>query len=305
MDRSEGSEADAAGAQANSLIRSGAAQLAEAGVGSPTVDATALLAHAWGSAVGQVRRLSIVGAVVPPEVASRYAALLCERAARVPLQHLTGTASFRHLELAVGPGVFTPRPETELLVDHVLRALASAADGSAFTRAPRIVDLCTGSGAIALAIKQECPDAEVYAVELSPDAHAWAELNRDRTGLDVDIRLGPAQEAFPELTGAVDVVASNPPYIPDDMVPVDPEVRDHDPEVALYGGSADGLRIPLEVAARAAQLLRPGGVLVMEHADTQGDSLPEALRRTGDWAEVSDAVDLAGRARHTLAVRAG
>lgn len=203
MDRGEEPEAGTAGAQVNSLIRSGAAQLAEAGVGSPTVDATALLAHAWGSAVGKVRHLSIVGAVVPPAVASRYAALLRERAARVPLQHLTGTASFRHLELAVGPGCSRPDRRPSLLVDHVLRALASAADGSAadgsaVNRAPRIVDLCTGSGAIALAIKQECPDAEVYAVELSPDAHAWAELNRDRTGLDVDIRLGPAQEAFTE-----------------------------------------------------------------------------------------------------------
>ena len=141
-----------------------------------------------------------------------------------------------------------------------------------------MVDLCTGSGAIALAVKDELPGARVLAVELSDLAHGWAVANRDRLGLDVEVRLGDATTAFGELEGAVDVVVSNPPYIPVGAGPVDPEVRDHDPEVALYGGSADGLAIPLAVAARAAVLLRPGGVLVMEHADSQGATLPQALR---------------------------
>ena len=167
-----------------------------------------------------------------------------------------------------------------------------------------VVDLCTGSGAIALAIKDEVPGAEVHGVELSDLAHAWAVRNRDDLGLDVEMVLGDATTAFAELEGEVDVVVSNPPYIPVGAVPNDPEVRDHDPDVALYGGSADGLRIPLEVAARAARLLRPGGVLLMEHADVQGRSLPAALRGSGAWTGVEDHPDLAGRPRVTRAVRA-
>jgi release factor glutamine methyltransferase len=168
----------------------------------------------------------------------------------------------------------------------------------------RVVDLCTGSGAIALAIKDEVPAADVHAVELSDLAHAWAIRNRDDLGLDVDIRLGDATLAFPDLEAAVDVVVSNPPYIPVGAVPNDPEVRDHDPSIALYGGSSDGLRIPLEVAARAAVLLRAGGLLVMEHADVQGVSLPAALRATGRWRDIQDHLDLNGRPRAVTAMRA-
>ena len=192
----------------------------------------------------------------------------------MPLQHLTGQAHFRRLTLAVGPGVFVPRPETEVTAGHAIDA-ASAVGPDAV-----VVDLCTGSGAIALAVKDELPAARVLAVELSDLAHGWAVANRDRLGLDVEVRLGDATTAFDDLEGAVDVVVSNPPYIPVGAVPVDPEVRDHDPAVALYGGSADGLAVPLAVAARAAVLLRAGGVLVMEHADSQGATLPQALRAT-------------------------
>ena len=138
----------------------------------------------------------------------------------------------------------------------------------------------------------------MLAVELSDLAHGWAVANRDRLGLDVEVRLGDATTAFDDLEGDVDVVVSNPPYIPVGAVPVDPEVRDHDPEVALYGGSADGLAVPLAVAARAAVLLRPGGVLVMEHADSQGVSLPHALRATGEWVEVVDHAGPLGPAAH-------
>jgi release factor glutamine methyltransferase len=155
-----------------------------------------------------------------------------------------------------------------------------------------------------LAIKDEVPAAEVHGVELSELAHAWAIRNRDDLGLDVDLRLGDATLAFPELESGVDVVVSNPPYIPVGAVPLDPEVRDHDPEVALYGGSADGLRIPLEVAARAAVLLRPGGLFVMEHADVQGNSVLEALASTGLWMDIQDHEDLNRRPRAVTAVRA-
>jgi release factor glutamine methyltransferase len=267
--------------------------LAEAGVESAPVDALHLAAHLRGEDVSETRRLMVLGGIEAPE---GYADLVAERAGRVPLQHLTGRAYFRGLELEVGPGVFVPRPETELLVDLAVRSLAGR-------QAPVVVDLATGSGAIALAVKEEWPAATVYAVELTDLAHAWAVRNRDRLGLDVAIERGDARHAYPELVGSVDVVTCNPPYIPDDQVPVDPEVRDHDPREALYGGGGDGLALPLAMAARAAALLRDEGTLVMEHADTQGDALPRALSGTGDWDKIVDHVDLLGRPRCAVATR--
>jgi release factor glutamine methyltransferase len=247
-----------------------------------------------GTSAADVRKAMVLGAPAP----AAYDSLVEERAARVPLQHLTGRAGFRHLELHVGPGVFVPRPETEFVAGLAMDAARAAGE------APLVVDLCTGSGAIALAVKDEVPAAHVYAVELGEDAHAWAAQNASSTGLDIELVHGDATTAFPELDGTVDVVVSNPPYIPVGMVPIDPEVRDHDPELALYGGSDDGLAIPLAVGARAAGLLRPGGVLVMEHADTQGEALPAALARTGAWRDIEDHEDLTARPRATVAVRA-
>lgn len=276
------------------LLMSATERLGAAGISSAASDARLLLAHAWGGVpMGELRRREVMGEQPPAAVAERFGELVEQRATRVPLQHLTGAAPFRGLELRVGPGVFVPRPETEMIVDLVLAEVAGRHDA-------QIVDLCTGSGAIALAVKHEAPRVSVAAVELDPMAHAWAARNAELLGLDVSMLQGPAQEAFPGREGTLDVVVSNPPYIPVGMVPVDPEVRDHDPEIALYGGSDDGLRIPLEVAARAAQLLRPGGLLVMEHADSQGDSLPAALVRQG-WCDVTDHQDLAGRPRATTA----
>jgi release factor glutamine methyltransferase len=280
------------GPDLRSAVRAATARLAAAGVPSAEADAVALAAHALGVCVGDVRKAMVLGGAAP----AAYQLLVEERAARVPLQHLTGRAGFRGLELSVGPGVFVPRPETELVA-------GLAIDAARALGAPVVVDLCTGSGAIALAVADEVPSATVYAVELGVDAHAWAARNVADTGLGVELRQGDATTAFPELEGTVDVVVSNPPYIPVGMVPLDPEVRDHDPELALYGGSEDGLRVPLAVAARAAELLRPGGLLVMEHADTQGEALPAALRRTGAWTDVADHEDLAGRPRATTAHR--
>ena len=301
-------------------VREATHVLAEAGVASAPVDALVLAAHALGVEVSEARRLLIVGGVeVPPE----YAALVAERARRVPLQHLTGEAHFRGLTLRVGPGVFVPRPETETLVSLALDAIdAVGTDGAGDPVGPgnrattvgaggaggadgpaTVVDLCTGSGAIAFSLKAERPDLVVRAIEADPLAHAWAVANRDRLGLDVQVDLGDARTAYPELVGTVDVVTCNPPYIPDDQVPVDPEVRDHDPALALYGGSADGLALPLAMAARAAQLLRPGGVLVMEHADVQGPAILRALAATGSWRDAADHADLTGRPRVVVARR--
>ena len=272
--------------------------LSDAGVPAPRADALILAGHVLRVDRSEAERRALLGSSLEPAEREEFETLVAERARRVPLQHLTGRAPFRHLELAVGPGVFVPRPETELLVDLVL-AQAPAT----------VVDLCTGSGAIALAVAQEAPAARVLAVELSPEALAWARHNIDATGLPVelvaaDAAADPGQvPALEGLVGSADVVVSNPPYIPTEMVPVDPEVADHDPQIALYGGSSDGLAIPLTVASSAARLLRPGGLLVMEHAETQGQSLPAALRRTGQWAAVEDVDDLTGRPRAVLARR--
>ena len=276
-------------------VRDAVRTLSGAGVDSAEFDAVALAACALRTTTQDVHKLMIMGAPVP----EGFDDLVAERARRVPLQHLTGRAGFRQLELSVGPGVFVPRFETELTAGLAISHLRK----DPLVRAV-VVDLCTGSGAIALAIKDEVPVAEVHGVELSELAHAWAIRNRDDLRLEVDIRLGDARLAFPDLEGHVDVVVSNPPYIPVGAIPNDPEVRDHDPEVALYGGSPDGLRIPLEVAARAAVLLRPGGYFVMEHADVQGDSLQSELGTTGLWQDIQDHADLNGRPRAVTAVRA-
>ncbi|MEO3935950.1 peptide chain release factor N(5)-glutamine methyltransferase [Dermatophilaceae bacterium Soc4.6] len=277
-------------------VRRATMTLAEAGIETAPVDAVVLAAHLLHQDVGEVRRLMVLGGTDTPQ---GYDDLVAERATRVPLQHLTGRAGFRRLWLAVGPGVFVPRPETELLVELALAALGAMAR----TPAPLVVDLATGSGAVALAIKDEAPHADVCAVELSELAHGWAVANRDRLGLDVTLTCADALTAYDELLGQVDVVTCNPPYIPVGQVPLDPEVRDHDPALALYGGSADGLAVPRLMAARAALLLRPGGVLLMEHADSQGASLPRALLDTGEWGTVLDHTDLVGRPRCTVATR--
>ncbi|MGN6752215.1 MAG: peptide chain release factor N(5)-glutamine methyltransferase [Intrasporangium sp.] len=311
------------------LVRAGARTLAESGIASAEVDALELAAHVLRVEPSEVRRRMVLGGDLPESFEDTYAGQLAERARRIPLQHLTGRAHFRRITLAVGPGVFVPRPETEVLVDLALaeidrrhadqvpsnRLVAGQPAGtpsSSPSNGPfgeggsgiRVVDLCTGSGAIALALKDERPEVTMRALELSEEALAWAEHNRRGLGLEVDLTQGDAtRPCFPDWHETVDVVTVNPPYIPVGAVPVDPEVRDHDPEVALYGGSDDGLAIPLRVAAVAASLLRPGGLILMEHADSQGDSLPAALRSSGAWTDVTDHLDLSGRPRVTSARR--
>ncbi|GAB4078408.1 peptide chain release factor N(5)-glutamine methyltransferase [Nostocoides australiense] len=288
------------------VMRDAAARLAEAGVPSPDADVVELVSFVLRIEPSEVRRRMIVGAELTAAQEDRLGDLIEGRSHRIPLQHLTGRAYFRHLTLQVGPGVFVPRPETEMVAGLAIEAARAAGP------APVVVDLGTGSGAIALAVADEVPAARVYAVELSDLAVAWARRNVEALGSPVELRQGEAAAAFPELEGGVDVVVSNPPYIPAGQVPVDPEVRDHDPELALYGGSADGLTIPLAVAARAARLLRPGGVFVMEHADTQGEALVRVLRRESDstpsrchrWVDVVDHLDLTGRPRAVVARRA-
>jgi release factor glutamine methyltransferase len=274
------------------LLRAAAATLAEAGVESPDHDAAELLAHV----LGTTRPALVLAGEVPEEQERTYDALVARRARREPLQHLTGTAAFRYAELAVGPGVFTPRPETELLAGWgVERAVAVQEAG----RAPVVVDLCTGSGAIALAVATEVPGAEVHAVELSDEALAWAQ--RNLAGSAVDLRHGDMADAFPDLDGAVDVVLCNPPYIPlDAFESVAAEARDHDPHLALFSGD-DGLEAMRVLERVAARLLRPGGVVGAEHADVQGEAAPAVFVATGRWSDVRDHPDLAGRPRYLTA----
>jgi len=282
-------------------LRQAGARLADAGVASPRADAATLLAFVLEIDTGELQRRAILGRRLPADLAPRFAALLDRRCAREPLQHLTGTAPFRRLELAVGPGVFVPRPETETVADLALAACAGL-------DRPVVVDLCTGSGALALAIADEVPGARVHAVETSPEALPWARRNIAATGLPVTLHDDDVTGDLPtvaSLRGTVDVVVSNPPYIPPGAIPVDAEVAHHDPPQALYGGGDDGLDVPRAVVGAAALLLRPGGTLVMEHADVQSDALLAHLEADGAWTEATAHTDLTGRPRAVRARRTG
>jgi len=263
-------------------------RLAAGGVESPEADADLLMAHVLGIPVGN---LVLVDTLTGAQ-ATAYDDLVARRALREPLQHLTGVAHFRHVELVVGPGVFVPRPETESLAGW---AIERAHD----LEAPVVVDLCTGSGAIARAVADEVPQARVHAVELDEQAHAWATRNLAGTG--VELRHGDMATAFDDLAGTVDIVVCNPPYIPlEAWESVAPEARDHDPHLALFSGD-DGLHAMRVLEQRAALLLKPGGLVGAEHAEVQGESAPAVFAATGRWEQVRDHLDLAGRPRFVTA----
>ncbi|MBI1352281.1 MAG: HemK family protein methyltransferase [Actinomycetales bacterium] len=304
-------------------------RLGAVGVPSPAVDAAEIVAFA----LGTTRSRLFLQDSVSDEQKVRIEQLLTRRLSRVPLQHLLGTAPFRYLELAVGPGVFIPRPETELVAEAAIRELASRPVGERIA-----VDLCAGSGAIAIALGTEVDGARVHAVELSDDAITWTRDNvgtyEERLvsrGSRVEVlhhdatTVADLGEPLARLAGTVAVVATNPPYIPLYMEPREPEVRDHEPKLALFGGE-DGLDVVRGVLRAAAVLLRPGGLVVVEHADVQGQSAGEAgvpgaaraMRADGALAartglpegspvfrDVQDRIDLNGLPRFTLARRAG
>lgn len=276
------------------LLNGATDRLAAAGVPSPAHDARELLAHVLDRRPPLLARTDPVG----PEQQEHFAALLDRRSARVPLQHLTGEAPFRYLTLAVGPGAFVPRPETEVMTGWAIDRLRERP-----VDAPPavVVDLCTGSGAIAKAIATEVPGTRVCAVELSPDAHAWAERNLADT--DVTLVLADMADALPELDGTVDLVICNPPYVPLDAYDsVVTEARDHDPTVALFSGD-DGLDAIRVLTVTAARLLRPGGLLTFEHAELQAEAAPAVVVTSGGYRTVRDHRDLTGRPRFVTAVR--
>ncbi|MFC3891368.1 peptide chain release factor N(5)-glutamine methyltransferase [Lentzea rhizosphaerae] len=268
--------------------------LAEAGVDSPRVDAEYLAAHVLGVERG---RLPLIPLVDPP-VIDQLHKLVRARASRIPLQHILGWAPMGAISVEVGPGVFVPRPETELLMEWGLKALVGVSS-------PVVVDLCTGTGALALSIAHARPDAVVHAVEIDPQALAWTRRNADAraaTG-DTPIRLHSGDATDPsllsDLDGLVDLVVCNPPYVPEGT-PVQPEVGVHDPHHAVFSG-ADGLDVIRHVVSAAARWLKPGGAVGIEHDDTQGESVPALLAARRVLTDVAGHTDLAGRPRFATA----
>jgi release factor glutamine methyltransferase len=278
------------------LIKQGITRLTAAGTQSPRAEARHLLAAA---ADLNPSGLATAGGL-DTEVAERYLHLIEQRAAGVPLQHLTGRAWFRKVDVQVGPGVFIPRPETEAVVHFALDQLLNMRVDTG--PAPTVVDLGTGSGVIAKSILSEYPGTpQMYAVERSAQALQWARINLANTAATVV--AGDMAEALPQLDGRVDLVISNPPYLPTahaDELPAD--VINFDPHEALFGGT-DGLDVIRIIGPVASRLLRPGGWLIVEHDDTQGNGAVEVISAGGDFEHVADHPDLTGRPRFVTAVR--
>lgn len=279
------------------LLARGTELLTSAGVESAEVDAQLLAAHVLGFSRGELQAKSISNFEI--DDVGEIEALFQKRSERIPLQHLTGVAYFRNLALTVAPGVFIPRPETEVVTEFAVQALR-AVPGE-----PIAVDLCTGSGAIAISLATEVSNSLVYAWELNPDSEKPLRQNIEANGGGVQLTMGDIAKEHPlfqELAGRVDVVVSNPPYIPTGAVPVDVEVQLHEPELALYGG-ADGMDIMKVVSKRALQLLKPGGFLVVEHADSQAKIVADLFEADG-WRQIRSHRDLNARDRATTAVKA-
>ena len=273
------------------------AVLHAAGVPSPRADAESLAAHLLGV---ERTRLGLVP-MVEPALLEAYRKMVEQRAKRIPLQYITGLSPMGEIDVEVGPGVFVPRPETELLLAWALAFLECR-------HAPVVLDLCTGSGALALAIAHARPDAEVHAVELDPLALDWARRNAERQGYAGDtpiaLHAGDAIDPLllPDLDGRVDLLVANPPYVPDGTG-LDREVAEHDPPAALFGGP-DGLDVIRELVPNVYRWLALSGAAGVEHDDSHGAQVVELLVRHGGFVDVVEHVDLAGRPRFVVAHRA-
>ncbi|WP_123028794.1 peptide chain release factor N(5)-glutamine methyltransferase [Mycolicibacterium stellerae] len=272
-------------------IEHAAAALAEAGVGSPRSDAEELAAYAAGTSWG---RLSVLGEI-DDDFCGRYADLVATRAQRIPLQHIVGSAALGPVTVAVGPGVFIPRPETEGLLEW--------ASAQPLPPRPLLVDLCTGTGAMALALSKFWPDARVIAVDDSDEALDYAYRNVAGSPVEL-VRADVADNTqLPELDGQVDLLVANPPYIPDGAM-LEPEVAQHDPPHALFGGP-DGMVVIKAIAELAGRWLKPGGRCAVEHDDTTSALTVEAFTMAGRFIDVTANRDLAGRPRFVTATRSG
>jgi release factor glutamine methyltransferase len=283
------------------LVRHAAARFESVGIDSALTDAELLAGHVLGLSRGGVQAQILMGASIEEKQAEQLAELYGRRFSREPLQHITGIAYFRQLELGVGKGVFIPRPETEFVAQLAIDTIQDAF--AAGTQHPIAVDLGTGSGAIALAMATENPSAKIYAVEKSDDAYPFTSANFAKYADQCDANLiqGDLADAFADLNGKVSVVASNPPYIPLAAIPRDEEVRLHDPALALYGGE-DGMSVMHLVSATAKRLLVDGGALIVEHADSQSEQVCQLLLADG-WREVRAHRDLTDRDRAVTAIK--
>ena len=278
------------------LLSESSSKLKEAGVISATVDAELITCFCLGISRSELSLMVATNQEFPQESLDKFQLALARRVARQPLQHITGTAPFRHLELNVGPGVFTPRPETEQVVGFAMEKITNF-------QSPLIVDLCSGSGAIAISLATEIPESKVFAVEKSEEAFGYLLQNAASYGLvDYYLRNEDLQNSLSELDGKVDLVISNPPYIPNDAIPMDLEVQLHEPSMSLYGG-VDGLDVIRQISIRAKKLLKSGGLLVLEHADSQSNAIGKLLL-AGGWLEIEARADLAGKERMISAVNA-
>jgi release factor glutamine methyltransferase len=276
------------------FLRSGKDQLAAAGF--PEVDAEHLLAHVLGISRMELHNPVLVENAITAIgettiIEENFWKLLDRRCAHEPLQYLTGIAYFRYLEIEVGPGVLVPRPESELLVEAVLKNIESR------TGAVSVVDLGAGSGALTLAIATEAPNAHVIAVEKDAAAVEWLRKNVARISEDVRILESDVAEALEGVK--CDVVIANPPYIPDAQeLPKD--VADHEPAIALFGG-VDGMDLPIRFIEAAARLLKSGGFLAIEHHESQPAAIAEAM--ANEFSDVVTHNDLVGRPRFTTGIR--
>lgn len=305
-----GGDAGLTTARLRELVRGAEALLAEASVASPRHDALELAAACLGVDRLEWFRLPAEGsldAFFAPGASEgfleRFAAMVERRRSREPLQRILGRAWFRRLEVEVLDEVFVPRPETEAVAQVAIDEAARLASSG---RAPVVVDLCCGSGVIAVSVDVEVPGVRVWAVDASPQAVEATRVNARRLGSGSQTTLlGDVRDPglLAELEGQVDVLVSNPPYIPPDAVPQDPEVREHDPDLALYGGGADGLEVPRAVVAAAVRLARPGALFVMEHAEVQAAAVREIVQATGAFVEIATGQDLTGRDRWVVARR--
>jgi release factor glutamine methyltransferase len=278
------------------LLSESSSKLKEAGVISATVDAELIACFCLGISRSELAIMMATNQEFPKDSMDNFQLALARRVARQPLQHITGRAPFRHLELKVGPGVFTPRPETEQVVGFAIEKIADL-------QSPLIVDLCSGSGAIAISLATEISGSRVFGVEKSEEAFDYLLQNAASHGLsEGNLRNEDLQNSLAELDGQVDLVISNPPYIPVHAIPIDLEVQLHEPSLSLYAGD-DGLDVIRQISIRAKKLLKSGGLLVLEHADSQASAIGKLLL-AGGWLEIETKADLAGKERMISAVNA-
>lgn len=268
--------------------------LTQAKVPSPQSDAYWLICYAAGISKSEMLNRMTFDLGLTDSQRELLLLSLEKRMQRIPLQHITGSAGFRDFELSVGPGVFIPRPETEMVVQLGINYLRSLSGPSL------ALDIGSGSGAIAIALAREVPAARVVAIEASSDASAFTTKNIDQLAPDVELRVGEFQEHVMDLAGQLDLLISNPPYIPLDAIPIDQEVWEHDPDLALYGGQ-DGLDVIREIIQFGPILLKRGGMLVLEHADGQSDAVCELLLAEG-FTKVQAHSDLTERLRSVSAI---